>query len=250
LWDTGGKNGGCIDVNYKVAYDYNVWVDVNKAALQFIRDNRTSVSFSIWINGDPYQVLDGYPRLISACQDFNAALVDENEVIEISCPIPRAGTGSVATFRYGKGNVDNNSVTTAGMALSAYAGTWQHYAFVRDGVGVGGEKKLRIYHNGEKIGDANATWPILVAGIPIEDFRLTTRDIGSESWLGKIDDFKIYDYALSDAQAGYIGTGGTGYVPFVNVANIKLSAPNREYVNFGDFAVIGQQWMTGPILWP
>jgi hypothetical protein len=244
LWDTGGHDGGCIDINYLVVADFNVWINVNKAALQYIRDNTTSVSFSVWINGDPYQVLDGYPRLISAFQDFNDKAFDENEVIEIQCPVPRAGTNSVVRYRYGKGNSDNNEVASAGMTLSAFAGTWQHYAFVRDGV----NNKLRLYHNGEKIGDANATWPILTPGIAIENFRLTTRDLGSESWLGKMDDFKIYAYALSDQEAGYIGTGGTGYVPFVNVANIKSSTP--EIVNFGDFAIIGQQWMMGPILWP
>jgi hypothetical protein len=248
LWDkVGCHDGNCFDMNYLVVEDFNVWIDANKAALQYLADNKTSFSFSVWINGDPYMPLTGWPRLISACQDFNTAEVDENEVIEIWCPAPRTGDAtSIAYFRVGRsgnGANDNNSVQTPGMPLSAFAGTWQHYAFVRDSV----NKRMRIYHNGERVAEANQLSGPMFGG-PIEDFRLGRFDPGSESYLGKIDDFQIYDYALSDEEAGYIGTGGTGYVPFVNVANIKLSTP--EYVNFGDYALIGLQWMTGPTLWP
>jgi hypothetical protein len=243
LWDTGGHDGGCIDVNYLVVTDYNVWIDPCKLALQYIANNTRNFSFSVWINGDVYVPLTGWPRLISAMQDFNTAVVDENEVIEVWCPLPRSGTGSTAYFRVGTTS-DNNSVQTAGMALSNFAGTWQSWIFVRDG----DANRMRIYHNGERVAEANQlSGPMIAASPPIESFHLCTRDPGSESYYGKIDDFKVYNFALSDEQAGYIGTGGTGYVPFVNVANIKSSTP--EIVNFGDYALIGQQWMTGPILW-
>ncbi|MCJ7729878.1 MAG: LamG domain-containing protein [Sedimentisphaerales bacterium] len=254
LWDTGGYNGGCFDMNYLVVTDFNVWIDANKAALQYIanRADNKNFSFSVWIHGDVYMPLTGWPRLISASQDFNTTpWIDDNEVIESWCPAPRTGDASIAYFRCGRGGSgvnDNNSVQTPGMPLSNFAGTWQHYAFVRDG----DANRMRIYQNGEMIAEANKlSGPMLMPGVAIEHFRMGRMNQGSESYLGKIDDFKIYDYALSDAQAGYIGTGGTGYVPFVNVANIKTNPPlTQEFVNFGDFAIIGQQWMTGPILWP
>jgi hypothetical protein len=254
LWDTGGKNGGCIDINYLVVTDFNVWIDANMAAMQYLANNKKSFSLSVWINGDVYMPLSGYPRLISVSQDFNTTpWVDDNEAIEIWCPRAQPGTGSVAYFRLGRGGSgsnDNNSVMTPGQPLSAFAGSWQNWIFVRDGEpNIYDANKMRIYHNGERVADANKlSAPMLATGVAIEHFRMGRLNQGAESWLGKIDDFKIYDYALSDAQAGYIGTGGTGYVPFVNVANIKSSTP--EIVNFGDFAIIGQQWMMGPILWP
>jgi hypothetical protein len=243
LWDTGGKNGGCIDINYLVATDYNVWVDVNMAALHYLanRANNKNFSFSFWLNADVYASLSGWPRLMVAFQDVNVDATDENIIIDLWIS-PRDGTSTVAYFQTGLLG-DSNSVGSPGQPWSAFAGSWQNWIFVRDG----DANRMRIYHNGERIAEANQLSAHMF-GTPIESFRIGRLNQGSEPFFTKIDDFKIYDYALSDAQAGYIGTGGTGYVPFVNVANIKSSTP--EAVNFGDFAIIGQQWMQGPILWP
>ncbi len=235
LWDTGGHDGGCIDINYLVVTDFNVWINASKAALEYlVINNKNSFTFSVWINGDVYMP-EGCPRFISVFQDVNAAAIGENEVLEIECPIQRAGWGSTARFRIG-----DEEVSSGPTQWSAFAGTWQHYAFVRDGV----NNKLRIYHNGVEDVNQQISGPMF--GGPIESFRIGGP--GVCGWTGKIDDFKIYDYALSDAEAGYIGTGGTGYVPFVNIANLKSSTP--EIVDFGDFAIFAQQWMMGPVLWP
>ena len=92
-------------------------------------------------------------------------------------------------FRIGV-NGDGNAVSILqDMPLSAFAGSWQHYAFVRSGADgnvtdPNRYNKIRIYHNGEMIADANALRPIFGATTPydgtlgIENFRLTSRPFG------------------------------------------------------------------------
>jgi hypothetical protein len=138
------------------------------------------------------------------------------------------------------------------MPLSAFAGSWQHYAFVRAGadgnVSDANYNKIYIYHNGERIVDVNALRPIFGSSTPydgnlaIENFRLTAYNGGSESYYGKIDDFRVYNRALSQAEIGWLGTKGTGIVPFSNASNLKISSPDR--VNFGDMAMLAKNWMT------
>jgi hypothetical protein len=249
LWDhTGGFDGGGCFVSSPFAItDFNMIIDAGKGALS---PTQTSLTFSIWINGDLYMPLSGWARLISVFQDMNTGANDENEVIEIECPIPRADSRNWSMFSCGvKG--DGNAVgTSQNMPLSAFAGSWQHYAFVRSGADGNGSdpNKVRIYHNGELIADVNATRPIFGSSTPydgtlgIENFRLTSMNFGSESYYGKIDDFRVYNRALSQAEIGWLGTKGTGIVPFSNPSNLKSSSPDR--VNFGDLAILAKNWLT------
>jgi hypothetical protein len=61
---------------------------------------------------------------------------------------------------------------------------------------------------------------------------------------------------LSQAEVAYIGTKGTGYVSFDNIANIKNlpsdGTTTAKIVDFKDFAVLANQWLGSnqPILWP
>jgi hypothetical protein len=75
--------------------------------------------------------------------------------------------------------------------------------------------------------------------------------------VGKIDDFKVYDYALSAEEVAYLATDGTGHLllPLTSPANFNKdgsTSPNtdaNQKVNFGDLAIMEQQWHT-QILWP
>jgi hypothetical protein len=248
LWDpTGGYDGSsCFISSPIVISDYNMMIDAGKGALS---PTQTSITFSVWINGDTYMPLSGWARLISACQDMNAGANDENEVIEIECPVPRANCST--TFKCGVSG-DSNSGSVGSMPLSAFAGSWQHYAYVRAGadgnVSDANYNKIYIYHNGERIVDANALRPIFGSTTPydgnlaIENFRLTSYNSGSESYYGKIDDFRVYNRALSKNEIAWLGTKGTGIVPFSNASNLKVTSPDG--ISFNDMAMLAKNWLT------
>ena len=214
--------------------------------------NKKAVTFSVWVKADTY-MLGGWPRLIAVFQDMNEA-TDENEVVEIECPVPRSGSGSIATFTSGFVG-DSNTVLKEQMQMSAFGGTWHHYAFVRDT----DANLMLIYHNGEKIAETNQTTsPMFGKGHPIESFRIAKRRPGpyphtgennkiytDASWTGRINDFRVYNYALSQAEVAWLMglRSNPSYVPspFKNVANFKSSTP--DMIDFGDFAILVKDWL-------
>jgi hypothetical protein len=259
LWSSPGYDGtgACYNNSFSIIRDFNSSIEVNKSCLS---TSQTSITVSIWVNGDIYMPLSGWPRLVFASQDFNSAAWDENEVLEIDC-VARGGTANQVLFQAGMDRVggvgapvDSNSTSVSNLPLSAFAGGWQHWAFVRNG---GTEvNSIRIYHNGEKVAEANALKPIFYGGpFPdgtgaVESFRIcrAANDGSGQVYYGKIDDFRVYNRALTDAEVGWLGTKGSGNVPFANASNLKTgSSPER--VNFGDMAILAKDWLTTK-LWP
>jgi hypothetical protein len=64
---------------------------------------------------------------------------------------------------------------------------------------------------------------------------------------GLIDDFRIYDYALSQPEVAYIATNGTGIFdqPLMSPADVFTD----EQINFKDFAILANNWLEEQ-LWP
>jgi len=64
---------------------------------------------------------------------------------------------------------------------------------------------------------------------------------------GLIDDFRIYNYALSQTEAAYIATDGTGIidVPLVTPADLF----NDKHIDFKDFSIFADSWLEN-VLWP
>jgi hypothetical protein len=96
-------------------------------------------------------------------------------------------------------------------------GGWNHYVFVKDVNVVPGV--LKIYHNGQlaKQGDSNEPmiFPADNAWIGIAtDSPNDVHDYYAGEWhdeyTGLLDDFRIYDYNLSEPEIGYLASGGTG----------------------------------------
>ncbi len=250
-WDAGGYDGGCLNVDYTLAFDYNTYVDACTAALGFV-DTNNALTFSVWVDEDIYSPIEGFPRLVSVFQDTNpeTSYDDESEVVEIECPAPRSleiGEGPLVRYIPGSTEVSERAVSQQ-MEWSDFGGGWNHYAFVRDT----DDNYIRIYHNGGLVAEAtNTTTPMF--NTPIEVFHIgyCGKSDTDTKWTGKIDDFKVYDYALSQAEvawlAGFRSNPSYVPVPFNNKANLKSSTPER--VNFGDFAVLAQKWLSEQ-LWP
>jgi hypothetical protein len=119
-----------------------------------------------------------------------------------------------------------------------WSGRWNHWAFTKDAV----TGKMQIFLNGLLYDSrTGSTSPIL---------NITSFEIGS-GWYGGydglIDDFRIYDYALSQAEIVYAATNGTGIFDLPLLLPADLNSDNR--IDFKDFALLADNWLENH-LWP
>jgi hypothetical protein len=79
-------------------------------------------------------------------------------------------------------------------------------------------------------------------------FRIGTRGSNWDMWSGKLDDFQVYDYALSGSEVAWLATDGTGEIkiPLTTKSNLYLDGGTandmNQVVNFEDLSVMGDQW--------
>lgn len=127
-----------------------------------------------------------------------------------------------------------------------YIGRWNHYAFVKDA----DHSVMRIYHNGLLVAQN------IDAFQPINGIKAGQSTIGSKSegdsgyYKGKLDEFRIYDYALPHAEILYLaaGRGGELYQPLQPV--LSPFDPYKDgKISFRDFAVMAEKWLKES-LWP
>jgi len=119
-----------------------------------------------------------------------------------------------------------------------WSGQWNHWAFTKDAQ----TGTMQIFLNGllyDSRTDANS---------PIS--AVTSFQIGS-GWYGGydglIDDFRIYDYALSQPEIAHVATNGTGIfdIPLMSPADLFTD----DLINFRDFAILADSWLEEQ-LWP
>jgi len=168
--------------------------------------------------------------------------------------------GSTGTMQYTCGYD-----TATGWDDSVYFGTyymysnpahpsneWVHYAFVKSV----GARYMRIYQNGVMVVEwDNAPGDAMTAPVPGEDFF----SIGAWRWSGGaggfydglMDDFRIYDYALSHEEVLNLAVaGGTATSPLTQGLITPSDVVQDDSVDWLDFAEIGAQWLQDPLLYP
>ncbi len=120
---------------------------------------------------------------------------------------------------------------------SEWASRWNHWAFIKD-VAAG---RMEIYLNGTLYDSRSGT------DTPIEG--ITSFEIGS-GWYGHydglIDDFQIYDYALSAAEVAYLASDATGVLEQAVTPAADLDGSGR--VDLGDYAVLATEWLNDELL--
>jgi len=124
----------------------------------------------------------------------------------------------------------------------AYGGTWNHYAFVKDGPG----GSATIYHNGRIVatGPAGAGLDGPTAGPTVLEAAF------SEDSFVLVDDLRIYDTALTQAQVVSLAVGPDGQIvqPIVPVVS-RADVNGDGVVDLHDMAHIGRGWL-GWFGWP
>jgi hypothetical protein len=121
---------------------------------------------------------------------------------------------------------------------SEWSGRWTHWAFTKDALA--GE--MKVFLNGRLHNSREG------ANLPISG--ITSFEIGS-GWYGGydglIDDFRIYDYALSQPEIVHVATAGTGVFDLPLMVPADLNGDNR--IDFSDFARLAEHWLENQ-LWP
>jgi len=266
---TGGRNGdGCLNlVSGGQANAPNpTYVRIPGQSLYNITQaaDGGSTTFAFWINAD-----------VTAPEytQWNGLIgwtVERDEQLETHCPSPITN-GLTGCNYIKKGTVRGITVLNIyGHAVNAdnFGGRWNHWVFVKE------PTSMRVYMNGQiyerrdangiagdpnanvagKIFEPNATDPYLEGGTSgfIMGVRAGNAYFGWGNWAGKIDDFQMYNYALSDAEIDYLATDGTGeiFLPLVSASNINNSGtPQQQIVNFPDLSTMCDQWLK-TIVWP
>ena len=121
---------------------------------------------------------------------------------------------------------------------SEWLGRWNHWAFTKDAEA----GTMQIYLNG-----------LLYKSLTGAESRIsgiTSFEIGS-GWYGGydglIDDFRIYDYALTQPEIAHAATNGTGIFDQTLMTPADLNGDNQ--IDFADFALLAEHWLENQI-WP
>jgi len=119
---------------------------------------------------------------------------------------------------------------------------WYHVAMTYSSI----DKEAKVYINGILVGTTTFdTAPVALLG---------PAWIGSwgaaRTWEGVIDEVRIYDCVLSQAEIAYLAGESGVYQPVLSEANFYDQEPQlQKRINFKDFAILADHWLEED-LWP
>jgi len=251
IWNASGYSNGCIDFNggYHMIAPNSVWND-------YFDNNQATVS--LWINGnEPCQPrISNCNFLVESDGTFAsrfAGYVPWGESIAATGPYGSVTMIFIAAYNWWR-------VYAPDIRPEDWEGSWDHYAFVYDATATssgGRAGKQSIYHNGKLMGQTAWNDPLIVPGEPITKFLIG----GEGNYVGKIDEFKLFNYALSQGEVmSLAGVGGSMVQPLIDHCLLYDAADadlnNDQIVNFKDFALMADIWVddeadsSNAILWP
>jgi hypothetical protein len=234
-WVSAGRIGGAL--RFDGSDDY---VDL---PIGSVIASLNSCTFATWVNY--YNIGGGWQRIF----DFGTAAVTGSNPTIYMFLTPRNGTTNVMRF----------GITTTGNAAGAesllnapsvFASGWHHVAVAIDGV----SKNMQLYLDGVSIVSGTT------ATLPSALDNTTQNWLGRSQWSGDarlngaLDDFRIYNKALSGAEVAYLADMSPGdgqlHVPVASVAELYSAEPaGSQKVNFNDYAVLATTWLEEK-LWP
>jgi type II secretory pathway component GspD/PulD (secretin) len=191
-----------------------------RAAANLFSNISTGITIAFW----QYGATSTHHRDTLCCSDYADRLDHPAITINLGCwELP-----GEYNWNCGQPGSSGYRLTGQHRHQSEWSGRWNHWAFTKD-VRAG---KMQIFLNG-KLFDSHASAHSPISGI-------TSFEIGSGwygSYDGLIDDFRIYDYALSRSQIVHVATNGTGIFrqPLTNEADTfatgiedALARPNGQ----------------------
>ncbi|HUW19632.1 MAG TPA: Calx-beta domain-containing protein [Sedimentisphaerales bacterium] len=213
-WDPGGQDAGCIN------FDGDTKVSVGSASTAFAGVS-SAVTVALWVNGNAAVQPDpGWGMAFQAGKSGNDRV--------LLAHIPTANNTGVM-FESGGYNLQRLSWT--GDSPSDWEGQWNHYVFTLDAAA----GLARIYCNGDKKAEKTGA----TTGVDgISSFMVGNGFVGgiNYEYFGKVDDFRVYGYALSPDEV--LSMYGGGQLPPDSPANLYLD----NIIDFKDLAKFAVQW--------
>jgi hypothetical protein len=117
-------------------------------------------------------------------------------------------------------------------------GRWNHWAFTKDAVA----GTMQIFLNGVLYDSRTGAYSPISG---INSFKIGNGWYGGYD--GLIDDFRIYDYALTQPEIAYVATNGTGIFDQTLLTPADLNSDNK--IDFADFTLLAEHWLENQI-WP
>ena len=186
-WGPEGHLDGCL------GFEYETYVSSSQRLFSNIG---REVTVAVWVNGDDGDGTNYLFTVHFGVDQFTRA---------IGARVPRHYAPGDPNVHFIAGKEPEDFVMWPGGEGEDWQGEWNHYAFVKDEI----EQTLRIHHNGvrvaEKIGGTLDTLYLfrgrgLFIGRGWSQFH--------DHYEGRQDDFRIYDYALSDLEIAQLFRGG------------------------------------------
>jgi hypothetical protein len=112
-----------------------------------------------------------------------------------------------------------------------WEGVWRHYAFVKNG------SNMRIYRDGDLVAEKTDAWPNL-DGIQNQTFDIGAFIVHANDYKGSMDEFRIYEYALTDDEILYLAKTAIFYIPLDSQWDLFQDG----IINFKDYAIMTQTW--------
>jgi len=192
-----------------------------------------------------YGTASTHHRDTLCCSNYTYGADDPAIAINLGCWHNPAPFTSHRRTRGGKYNWDCGEPWSFDGRLSGnhrydseWSDRWNHWAFTKDAEA----GTMQIFLNGT-LYDSRTD-----ASSPIS--AITSFEIGS-GWYGGydglIDEFRIYDYALSQPEIAHTATHDTGIFDHPLMSPADLNDDN--VINFTDFALLAENWLENQ-LWP
>jgi hypothetical protein len=191
----------------------------------------SAITVSVWVNGLPSQPSGHDQPVFDAGDESEGFLEGEFKVTGL---IP-SGDSDVC---WRAGNDSNDVLIWEGATPEAWKGDWHHFAFVKDEI----TDFMGIYFDSRLV-DSNGTVDSTLPSVKFKGsgkgFKIGAYTDHKDDYRGKVDDFRVYDYALSVKEIQALFRGGDlnlawGPDPFNGQTDVPRDAiPNW---NAGDFA--------------
>jgi hypothetical protein len=167
-WDANGYIDGCfsLDDNGHIVVPMGVLEEIGK-----------EMTISVWLNTGTD---DDENVVCSAGADW------EPNYMRVSVP------DDDADVYWRAGNETNDVMEWDGGSPKAWKGSWNHFAFVKDE----NAGKMQIYLNGLRVAEQTGTSPGTLAALRNRRFKIGAETDDASGYVGKIDDYQLYDRAL------------------------------------------------------
>lgn len=223
FWETDGKYDGCIRFEGK---EKSYCVQVPNETFDGLSGQ---ITICVWVNwDDPSTMPDEHNQLFSMHGGPEATF---EGILGIETGWPDKNLelwDSVEEAAYDPNEED-------------WSGGWNHYAFVKDV----SQNSLKIYLNGRVVVQDDST-ALIATPVKLARIGMAT-DSWHDDYTGLLDDFRIYDYALTQAEVvGAAANDSNLYVPLKSPANLY---DQDQLIDFKDLAEMADAWLL-EILWP